>query len=410
MIKIENINKMFRVYSRRSDRLREWFSLSPKKLHQEFWALQNVNLVVPKGVVFGIIGMNGAGKSTLLKILTGTTHPTSGRVYMEGRVAALLELGTGFHPELTGRENVLINGKLLGLTDQEIASRIDDIAAFSELGDFFDKPVRTYSSGMYVRLAFSLASSVDPEILIIDEALSVGDAYFQQKCLKRIRQFKERGVTILFVSHDAGAIKALCDKVALMDQGKILNIGEPQDLLELYNALLAKKDNTGAEYLITRGARDSFGREQTIYGNQQAEISKVTILNQKLEPIEAFVAGDFCHIEVEVAFHAKLEKPTVGIMIRDRLGSDIFGTNTANLSIDTGLFQKEEKSSFRFSGKMNLGPGDYTITAAVHSSFTHIDSCYQWIDRILTFKVLPRADFQFLGVCLIEPSLQIIRK
>ena len=409
MMNIENISKMFRVYSRRTDRLREWFSLSPKKLHQEFWALKDINFIVPKGVVFGIIGMNGAGKSTLLKILTGTTSPTSGKIKMEGRVAALLELGTGFHSELTGRENVLINGKLLGLTDQEIASRVDDIAAFSELGDFFDKPVRTYSSGMYVRLAFSLASSIDPDILIIDEALSVGDAYFQQKCLKKIRQFKERGVTILFVSHDAGVVKALCDRVALMDQGRILNIGDPQDLLEHYNALLAKKDKSAAEYVIARGARDAFGREQTISGNQQAEISKVSFLNDKEHKVEAFVAGDFCHIDVNVVFHKEIKQPTVGIMIRDRLGTDIFGTNTANLAIDTGSFQKGDRVCFRFSGKMNLGPGDYTVTAAVHSSFTHIDECYQWIDRILTFKVLPRADFQFLGVSLIEPSLQIIR-
>ena len=186
MIKIENLSKSFKVYPKRKDRLKEWFSFSRRCYHDEFEALKDINLTIQPGEVFGLVGMNGAGKSTLLKILTGTMYPTSGSFTLKGRVAALLELGTGFHAELTGRENVRVNGRLLGLTQEEVESRLEGIREFSELGDFFDKPVRTYSSGMYVRLAFALASSVDPDVLIIDEALSVGDAYFQQKCLKRI--------------------------------------------------------------------------------------------------------------------------------------------------------------------------------------------------------------------------------
>ena len=223
MIHIQEVSKKFKVYPSRAARLREW--VLGGKYHQEFWALHKIDLKIESGEVFGIIGMNGAGKSTLLKILTGTLAATSGKIEMQGRVAALLELGTGFHPELSGRDNVLMNGKLLGLTESEIIEKIPGIHAFSELGDFFEKPVRTYSSGMYVRLAFSLAASVDPDVLIIDEALSVGDAYFQQKCLERIKQFKEQGTTILFVSHDPGVVKVLCNRVAFLQKGKLLGIG-----------------------------------------------------------------------------------------------------------------------------------------------------------------------------------------
>lgn len=405
MIEIINLSKKFKTYRKPSDRLKEWFRAGKKIYHEENWVLKNINLHIHPGESFGIIGMNGAGKSTLLKIITSTMVPTSGQVKISGRVAALLELGTGFHPDLTGRENVLINGKLLGLSEKEISDRVDDIAAFSELGEYFDRPIRTYSSGMYVRLAFSLASSVDPEILIIDEALSVGDAYFQQKCLNRILDFRKKGVTILFVSHDPGAVKLLCNRVALLSKGEIEGVGTPIEMLEMYNALLARKEGAGQEYIVKRGERDAFGRYLLSSGNQKVNITKVFLSDANGNKLEAVESGTICNIVVSARFNEHLENPTVGILIRDRMGYDIFGTNSFDLMTKTGYFTKGDSYSFIFRCKMNLGPGDYTVTAAFHSEKTHINECYEWIDRILTFKVLPRSDYFFLGVSCLEPQL-----
>ncbi|MFW7378364.1 MAG: ABC transporter ATP-binding protein [Oligoflexus sp.] len=408
MITIENLSKAFKVYPKRSDRLKEWLTFGQKSYHQDYWALRNINLKMDEGEVFGLIGMNGAGKSTLLKILTGTMFPTLGQFQMKGRVAALLELGTGFHGELTGRDNVRLNGRLLGLTDQEIDSKMDIIKDFCELGDFFDKPVRTYSSGMYVRLAFSLASSIEPDVLIIDEALSVGDAYFQQKCLRRIERFKEEGTTILFVSHDPGAIKLLCDRVGLLNRGQLLAEGDAQDMLEEYNALLAKVDGHGCQYSIDRSHEIS-NEATLVAGNRRAEIKQVQLVNEQGRSITAIVTGQKVKLVVEAQFNSDIQNPTVGILIRDRLGYDIFGTNTAEMHIPTDSFRDRDQVRFSFEFEMNIGPGDYTITVAMHSSKTHVEECYQWVDRILTFKVLPRPDFQFLGVSYLRPQFAIDR-
>ncbi len=407
MIKIDNISKTYRVYPRRADRLREWLWFGRKKLHKEFKALQNISLEVPTGSVFGIIGMNGAGKSTLLKILTGTTTASSGKVEIKGRVAAMLELGTGFHPELSGRDNVIVNGKLLGLSQDEIAERLPDIEAFCELGEFFDKPVRTYSSGMYVRLAFALSVSVRPDVFIIDEALSVGDAYFQQKCLRQIQELKRRGVTILFVSHDLVAVKILCDQVALLNHGQIVMRGDVQDVLEGYNALLAKHEGTGHEYVIEKGPADAFGRPQMRSGNNKAQITKVELLDRKNSKVQAVTAGDHCQVCVDVEFSEAMTNPTVGILIRDRVGYDVFGTNTAEMHYDTGTIAAGTRMRFVFDCKMNMGPGNYTVSAAAHTSTTHVEECYQWADRILTFEVLPRSDYRFIGVSLLDPQVRM---
>ncbi|HAN07006.1 MAG TPA: ABC transporter ATP-binding protein, partial [Acidimicrobiaceae bacterium] len=388
MIKIENLSKSFKVYPKRTDRLKEWLYLTKKQYHECFNALTNINLEIRPGEVFGLVGMNGAGKSTLLKILTGTMYPTSGSYQLKGRVAALLELGTGFHGELSGRENVRINGRLLGLSQDEVDERIESIKQFSELDGFFEKPVRTYSSGMYVRLAFALASAVDPDVLIIDEALSVGDAYFQQKCLSRIEYFKAKGVTILFVSHDPGAVKMLCDRVGLMDKGKVLEVGKPKNMLERYNAILAKLDGNGSQRTVAGGASQ--------FGDHRAKVESVTLTDQKGSQVSAATVGERVKLIIDVHFNADIKSPTVGIMIRDRLGYDVFGTNTAEAQFPTGNYRKNDRVKFSFEFELNIGVGEYTITTALHSSRTHVEECYQWIDRVLSFKVLPRPDFRFL--------------
>jgi lipopolysaccharide transport system ATP-binding protein len=236
-ISLHNVSKCYKRYSRPVDRLKEL--LLPGKSHAEnFWALRNINLEVAKGETLGIIGQNGSGKSTLLQIIAGTVTPTTGEVWVNGRVSALLELGSGFNPEFTGRQNVFFNGRILGLSRQQIEAKFDDIAAFAEIGDFLDQPIKTYSSGMVVRLAFAVIANTEPQILIVDEALAVGDAKFQARCMKRIRQLKEQGVTILFVSHDSSSVKILCQRAALMNYGKILETGNPKDVVNHYNAIL----------------------------------------------------------------------------------------------------------------------------------------------------------------------------
>jgi lipopolysaccharide transport system ATP-binding protein len=402
MIKIQNLSKVYKVYNNRYDRLKEWISLGRKTVHREFYALRDINLEVPSGSVYGIIGMNGAGKSTLLKILTGTTQATSGTFIHNGKLHALLELGTGFHPELTGRENVIVNGKLHGLSDQEIDRKMNDIEEFCELGPFFNNPVRTYSSGMYVRLAFAMASCLDPDILIIDEALSVGDAYFQQKSLKRIMEIKKRGTTILFVSHDIQAVKILCDQVALLNKGKLEAVGDPVEILELYNALLAKKEVAEERYQITKA--DGAIRA----GNKKVEIAKISMRNSKGEHIEVFQRGESASIHLEAVFHEDLDNPTVGVMIRDRVGYDVFGTNTHLLNIDTGSFKRGQKATFKFDFNMDLGLGEYTVSPAIHMGLTHMEDCFHWIDRALIFEVVSTHHY-FLGVSPLKPEFSVQR-
>jgi lipopolysaccharide transport system ATP-binding protein len=407
VIEVSNLSKCYKVYPRRSDRLREWLRFGSKKLHSEYWALKDVSFNVGSGKVLSIVGMNGAGKSTLLKILTGTTFATSGRIQLRGRVAALLELGTGFHQELSGRENVFINGRLLGLSDEQIRSRIGEIHAFSELGDFFDKPVRTYSSGMYVRLAFSLASSVEPDVLIIDEALSVGDAYFQQKSLERIRQFRKSGTTILFVSHDLSAVKMLSDEVLLLDGGKVRAYGNPTEVLELYNASLGEKSAANRDFHLHSPLNG--GVAGTSSGNMKATFSQIEVLDRQNRAQTNFVTGDEASIHLAVEFHSAIQNPSVGFLIRDRLGYDVFGTNTVEMQKVTGSFAAGENATFSFRMPLNIGPGEYTLSVAIHSGRTHESDCYHWKDRVALLKILPRSDYHFLGVAALSPEFTLSR-
>ena len=404
MIKVENVSKKFKVYPNRKDRLKEWLSFGKKVCHQECWALRGISLNIGRGQIFGLVGLNGAGKSTLLKVITGTLAATSGRVVTKGKIAALLELGMGFHEELNGRENVIINGKLLGLTSEEIHSRLDSIEAFCELGDYFDKPVRTYSSGMYVRLAFALATSVDPDILIIDEALSVGDAYFQQKCVRRMEEFRRHGTTILFVSHDLSMIKLFCDQVALLRQGQVEAVGSARDMLELYNARLADHDSC---FQLEKSREGSSPDQAVRFGNGKAQIRSVSLVCGGIGRVTALEAGQDCQVRLQADFFARVENPTIGILIRDRLGYDIFGTNSRRLYKQSGVWQRGESGIFCFDFQMNLGPGEYTLSVAVHQDETHAGECYQWVDRIVSFKVLPRTDFQFLGVSLLRTKFSV---
>jgi lipopolysaccharide transport system ATP-binding protein len=401
MVQISHLSKVYRIYNRPWRRLVEWVIGEPQ--HQEFWALRDVSLQVPRGVALGVVGPNGAGKSTLLKILSGVTHPTSGEVIAEGRVTALLELGTGFHPEFTGRQNIFLNGRLLGYSERDIQVRVGEIISFSELGEFIDRPVRTYSSGMYMRLGFSIAQSLNPDVLVIDEIFAVGDAHFQQKCTQRIREFKEQGTTILFVSHDPGAVKSLCDEAVLLHRGEVVDYGRPDEVLDYYNALVAREHGEAGHLAISRRPAGSEMRQRS--GTFEAAITELCLLDAARQEVKAVVAGDLVTLRMRVSFLTDIEEPTVGILLRDRLGNDVYGTNTYNLHLPTGDFRAGDELELEWQFGMDIGPGQYTITAAVHTEDVHLSRCFDWADAMGSFQVLPRTDYHFIGAAHLRPKV-----
>jgi lipopolysaccharide transport system ATP-binding protein len=406
IIEITQLGKRFRVYDQPLDRLKEWLTPRGMSFHWAFWALRDINLRVRRGCAMGIIGTNGAGKSTLLKVLCGTLSPTTGTVHIRGRIAGMLELGAGFHPEFTGRQNIYLNARLLGLSDADIAARLPRIIAFAELGDFLDHPLRIYSTGMALRLGFSVAAHVDPDILIIDEALAVGDAYFQQKCLQYLRAFRARGGTLLFVSHDPSAVKLLCDEAVLLHEGAIIERGAPDDVLNYYNALIARRTTNQDAFRIERRAVQAQQSPAQRAGTFDAVISAVEILC-RAEPTRAIAAGDEMQIAVSVTALADVAEPTVGIAVRDRLGYEVFGTNTCRLQQTLPHLHPGDMLTATFTLPCNLGPGDYTVTAAVHAGVDHLGECYDWADRYLVFKVLPDATPYHCGVARLPVSVAI---
>ncbi|MEZ4743558.1 MAG: ABC transporter ATP-binding protein [Bdellovibrionota bacterium] len=407
MIEIIDLKKQFKVYRNRSGMLKDAFGLAKENIDYEIVeSLNGINLKVKKGSVHGILGMNGAGKSTLLKILTGVLNPSSGDYLLKGRVAALLELGTGFHGELTGRENIYLSGAIMGLSKDEMDEKINHIIQFSELDKFFDRPIKIYSSGMYVRLAFSFAVSVEPDILIIDEALSVGDVYFQQKCLKKINEFKDQGTTILFVSHDLGAIRMLCEQVSLLQKGRLIYTGVPAKGLELYNAIIAEHRNDEAiNRQIQQAKSIEINNNSFESGNNKMKIENVNMLDANGQASEAIVSGEELTIEVLAKVYTnQIDNPTCGILIRDRFGCDIFGTNSYQLHAKSFSLNKGDLVLYRFNFLLNLGKGDYTLTVALHAENSHIDDNYHWIDRAKIIQVLPSTDFEFVGVAKLNPT------
>lgn len=386
MITINRVSKKFKLYRRPMDRMVEIFGMGER--HDSFWALRHISLEIPRGRALGIVGQNGAGKSTLLKLITGTLMPTEGTINVDGRVAALLELGTGFHPEFTGRQNIRVNGQLLGMSPEELAALEEEIISFSELGPFINQPLRTYSSGMVMRLGFSIAAALRPEVLIVDEALSVGDARFSQKCTRRIREIREGGATILFVSHDPSAVSSLCDEAVLLDKGTIRSRGNPREVLEDYNALLAAQGEGNRAMTISWvGERGGDGPGKRRSGTFQALVNRLEVRNQGGAPSEVFQTGDILRLYIQILFLTPVRNPTVGVALRDRLGIDLFGTNTALHGLELGEFKSGQTASLELEMPLRLGYGDYSITVAIHEDETHLESCFDWTDNAATFRV-----------------------
>lgn len=398
MIIVESLSKVFRLYKDPKDRLKE--IILRKRFSKDITALNEVTFRVKEGETLGIIGENGAGKSTLLKILTGILLPTGGRVDVDGNITGLLELGTGFNFEFTGLKNIYMNGMLLGMSREEIDSKVNDIIAFTELGKFIEEPVKTYSSGMVMRLAFSIAIHVETSAFVIDESLSVGDAYFQQKSMKRIREFREKGGSIVFVSHDMNAIKVLCDRALLLSHGSVLEEGEPDKVINTYNFLLAKKSK--GEEIRFEGDGD-----KKSYGNFRVEIAKVEFLNEHGISSQVFVSGEMVMIRVHLKANEDVDSVVAGILIRDRFGQDIFGTNTYHLNKVISM-KAGEAPVYEFGFNLNIGPGKYTLTTAIHRDDTHLDESYHWYDSILKFEVVGIKDNMFIGLSKLDVGIDII--
>jgi lipopolysaccharide transport system ATP-binding protein len=391
-IAVTNLGKAYKKYPSRRVRLADWLLPLEQPRYELHWVLKDINFVINPGEAVGIIGMNGAGKSTLLKMITGTTQPTSGSVHIQGRMAALLELGMGFHPDFTGRQNAFMAGQLLGLTTEEISALMPEIETFAEIGEYIDQPVRVYSSGMQVRLAFAVATAKRPDILIVDEALSVGDSYFQHKSFDRIKQFAEMGTTLLFVSHSPSAIKAICNRVILLNQGRLEMEGEPEAVLDFYNALLADHQNQ-----TVRQEKLASGRVRTVSGTGEAVISSINILDESGNTVEFVRVGQPLKIEIEVLSHADLPALVLGFGVRDHLGQMVFGTNTFHTDQQLKNIKALEQIQFTIRFNANLGPGSYSIVCALVQSDTHIERNFQWIDHAAIINVINVDKPLFIG-------------
>ena len=403
-ITITNLGKAYKQYPSRWGRLAEWLLPISLPRHKLKWVLEHINFTVNPGEAVGIIGINGAGKSTLLKMITGTTQPTTGSVHVTGRVAAMLELGMGFHPDFTGRQNAFMAGQLLGYSIEEITQLMPEIEAFAEIGDYIDQPVRVYSSGMQMRLAFSVATAKRPDVFIVDEALSVGDAYFQHKSFDRIREFRKLGSTLLIVSHDKAAIQSICDRAILLNAGKLAMEGEPEAVMDYYNAMLAERENQTVRQLT---ADD--GKIQTLSGTGEAFIDEVVLLNEEDERLEIVNVGQSVKLKVVVKTTSDIPELVLGYMIKDRLGQPVFGTNTHHLKRQMQSVKGGTSAIFTFHFAANLGEGTYSIATALHSADTHLHKNYEWRDLALVFNVLNIDKESFVGVAWLPPRLELIK-
>lgn len=392
-LRVESVSKQYRIYDRPVDRLKESVTRGRWKTHREFWALHDISFEIEAGTTTGIIGPNGSGKSTLLQIITGTLEPTHGTVWHEGRIAALLELGAGFNPEFTGIENIFMNASLLGLSKAETERLLPEIASFAEIGAFIHQPLKTYSSGMYIRLAFATAIAVSPQILIIDEALSVGDAVFQHRCTRRIKAMQEAGTTILFVSHDPGAIRALCSRAILLNGGRVEADGTPADVLDRYQKVIMAAEAAYAEaQLGTEKTTDSSVPNETEvtpqftyrHGNGSAEILRAELLDASQRSVAMVETGQLVHVRVRVVFREDIEDPVYGFVIRNRHGINLYGTNTKVQGIRPGLVKRGERVETTFSFNCWLAPDLYSISIAVHSPNS---VSFDWMDGVLFFRV-----------------------
>ncbi|VVN33269.1 ABC transporter ATP-binding protein [Pseudomonas fluorescens] len=403
-IRVSGLGKAYKQYPNRWSRLFEWLVPFSPTRHQLHWVLQGVDFEIQPGEAVGIVGVNGAGKSTLLKMITGTTQPTCGDIQLQGRVAALLELGMGFHPDFTGRQNTFMAGQLLGMQVEEIEALMPEIESFAEIGEAIDHPVRTYSSGMQMRLAFSVATARRPDILIVDEALSVGDAYFQHKSFDRIRNFRKAGTTLLIVSHDRSAIQSICDTAILLENGRMAMRGKPEEVMDYYNAMLAQREGQ-----TVRQEMLANGQVQTISGTGEAGILSVRLLDPKGRSVEVAEVGQAMVLEVQVEVRQDIERLILGFMIKDRLGQPMYGINTHRVDRALTDLSAGERVTYRFAFDMRLGKGNYSVALSLSRLDSHLDRNFEWRDYGLVFHVINNRQEDFVGCSWLEAQTSVTR-
>jgi len=411
VISVKSVSKIYKLYDNHYDRLKEAIHPFGKKYHKDFYALNQINFDVFKGETLGIIGKNGSGKSTLLKLITGVLTPSSGNIHVQGRISALLELGAGFNPDYTGIENIYLNGLMNGLSRERIEERLDDILSFADIGDFVYQPVKMYSSGMFVRLAFAVAIHVDPEILIIDEALSVGDMRFQQKCFRKIEEFKT-DKTILFVSHDMAAVNTYCDRAIWLNEGVIQGEGLPDDLAKQYRAYMT--DSSLTSYMSPSAidnaetedplAIDPIPRNVDIHGDGKATITGLSIYNYKTQTKSSILRSDEkVTLMLKLQVHEHIESPIVGFTLKDRLGNIVMQCNNYVLKKQLKQLERNKTAIFAFTFEIpHLNHGQYTISPAVASGtqVDHIQHC--WIHDALVFNIADKQAPLLEGLLLIN--------
>ena len=405
-ISVQGVSKIYKLYDKPIDRLKEAVSLTHKSYHRDFFALSDISFEVKKGETVGIIGTNGSGKSTILKIITGVLSPTTGTAEVSGNISALLELGAGFNSEYTGLENIYMNGTMMGFSRQEMERRMDDILRFADIGDFVNQPVKTYSSGMFVRLAFALAINVDPEILIVDEALSVGDVFFQAKCYRRMEEMMKNGTTILMVSHDMGSIIKYCDKVVLLNRGHFVAQGEAGKMVDLYKKILANQTDELAEALIEQKKealglpagevhsdkrmkeRMNLNPEVQEYGDGRASFEDFGTLDARGNVTNLLLKGEMFTIRERIRFHAPIEMPIFTYTLRDKKGTDITGTNTMFEGADIKPVKDGDVYTVSFRQKMNLQGGEYLLSMSCTGYENGEHVVYHRLYNVLSLTVI----------------------
>ena len=389
-IHLKHLSKKYAIYDRPSQKLAELLTFRRKQWHREFWALKDISLEVSPGTTLGIVGQNGSGKSTLLQIVSGILTQTSGDCSVEGKVSALLELGSGFSPEFTGRENVFMNGAIMGLTHSQVEKRLEDILDFAEIGEFVDQPVKTYSSGMFMRLAFAVAIHVDPDILLVDEVLAVGDLIFQHRCTNRIRRLRQEGKTILFVTHDLQAVTRFCDRAILLDHGQKLEDGDPEQVVQRYQALIAEREQKAGSGEVWTGTDQDQNLQvvSTIphihhrYGDGGAKVIGIILHSREGKVLNEIRAGEEVHIVISVRFVRPLQNPIIGFTIRDHLGVEIAASNTSYEGLHLPPTHPEDVLTVGFQIQIpELRPDSYSISPAVANGNIWQHSIEDWIDN-----------------------------
>lgn len=397
VIQFANVSKSYAIYDAPADRFKELITLNRLRRHREFKALDDVSFAVEAGETFCIIGENGSGKSTMLQIIAGILTPTRGSADVRGRVAALLELGSGFNPDFTGRDNVYLNAAILGLSRVETERRFRSIEEFAEIGEFLDQPVKTYSSGMAVRLAFSVAIHVDPEILLVDEALAVGDVYFRQRCLRKVHELRQRGVTILFVSHSMGDVKAIGDRVLWLDRGRIREMGSTDLVVGKYLAEMTARDSTFVEHQATQD-RPTAGQAATLvttipnidhrHGDGRAEILGIAVLNEHGEPAGLLEPNSRATVRISARAKAAIALPNIGFMMRNHLGIDFAGSNTIREGLDLPPMAPGDTITVDFHLDLpELYPAHFSFSPAIADGSLHHYTMCDWIDNALVLQM-----------------------